>query len=304
MLPLSALSLSLACSERNPAFRIHAEDRDGGDVGLTPDAAPMDPVDVASVPAETSPDRSDGHPIPSVPDAAGTGVPVPDAAGTASLPLDTAAAGPDWRLDGLVGHWPFDEGAGTVASDLSGNRNHASLRQSASWSASGRVGGALSLDGSGYAVVARSSTLDGITGPFTITAWAQPRTITAEWTMLLSRQFDNALYEHYGVGVIDGNPAATAFGNRVTAATVMEVGRWYHLAYSFDGQMQRLFVNGVQRGAETSNPPMPDTSPLIIGANQNYDVIEEHWVGLVDEVRLYRRALSPDEIAALAGAPP
>ena len=79
----------------------------------------------------------------------------------------------------------------------------------------------------------------------------------------------------------------------------LPTGRWVHLAATFDGTIMRLYMDGRQVGIlERPGKIGRNDRNIIIG---NYDVDHEaYFVGTLDEVRLYDRALSPDEIAAHA----
>ena len=68
-----------------------------------------------------------------------------------------------------------------------------------------------------------------------------------------------------------------------------------HLAGTFDGKTMRLYMDGEERGAlERPGPVKPNAFHLCLG---NYEVgLKAHFAGLLDEVRLWRRALPPDEI--------
>jgi hypothetical protein len=72
------------------------------------------------------------------------------------------------------------------------------------------------------------------------------------------------------------------------------VNVWTHVALTYDGAMLRLYVNGVQvaSGAQAGSLQTPAT-PLRIGGNVPYG---EYFEGLIDEVRVYNRALSATEI--------
>ena len=71
------------------------------------------------------------------------------------------------------------------------------------------------------------------------------------------------------------------------------MGSWTHVALTYDGSLLRLYVNGVQAAsANVSGAIQSSSSPLWIGGNQ-YD---ENFVGLIDDVRVYNRALTQAEI--------
>jgi hypothetical protein len=81
--------------------------------------------------------------------------------------------------------------------------------------------------------------------------------------------------------------------------------QWIHVAGSFDGTTSRVFVNGVQVAsavhAATTIGSAGETSQITVGGNQNdaTGTAAELWKGNIDDVRLYNRALSQAEIAAL-----
>jgi hypothetical protein len=70
---------------------------------------------------------------------------------------------------------------------------------------------------------------------------------------------------------------------------------WTHVAMTYDGTTLRLFVNGLQVRASVVGGPMPVSGqPLRIGGNS---VWGEYFRGMIDEVRIYNRALTAAEIA-------
>ena len=82
---------------------------------------------------------------------------------------------------------------------------------------------------------------------------------------------------------------------------------WTHLAATYDGSVLRIFVNGVQASSRTiGGSLLTSTSALRIGGNSIWG---EYFAGLIDEVRIYNRALTAAEIqtdmnTAIGGAPP
>jgi hypothetical protein len=79
--------------------------------------------------------------------------------------------------------------------------------------------------------------------------------------------------------------------------------RWIHLAGTYDGSRATLYVNG----NEVASSPISggfalDTTPVILGGNGNEADTTERFPGSIDEIALYNRALSPQEIRALATA--
>jgi hypothetical protein len=199
----------------------------------------------------------------------------------------------------LVGAWGFDEASGTTATDSSGRANTGTLN-GATRNASGRFGSALSFDGvNDWVTVPDADSLDLTTG-MTIEAWIRPSAIGSLWrTVMLKEQPSSLIYALYaGDGL--GRPATDVFttsdrGFSGTTATALNA--WTHLAATYDGTTQRLYVNGVQAATlATSGSIRVSTGALRIGGNGTWN--DEWFAGLIDEVRVYNRALTATEIQA------
>jgi hypothetical protein len=203
----------------------------------------------------------------------------------------------------LIGAWGFDEVAGTTATDASG-RGHSGTISGATRVTGGRYGGALSFDGvNDLVTVADTNALD-LTNGMTLEAWIQPAAVGSAWrTVLLKEQPGNLIYALYA-GDGAGRPASHIFTNAdrgISGTTATPVGTWAHLATTYDGANLRLFVNGTQVAtrAQTGNI-RTSTGALRIGGN---NVWAEWFSGLIDEVRVYNRALTAAEIQADMAAP-
>ena len=203
---------------------------------------------------------------------------------------------------------PFEEGAGTVAADSTGNGNNADLLNGADWSP-GRLGGGLDLDGvNDVAAIDNSPSLNGIGDELTVAGWTRRGTAQAGWRNLISRQLGTTGADQLFLAFKDGTPN---FGVNTAGKGLTKVGsgsagvnQWVHLAGVYDGTEMTLYVNGVERAstAKTGNLAS-STRPLLVGANANGTdplAVSENLAGGVDEIELFSRALSPSEVAALA----
>lgn len=84
--------------------------------------------------------------------------------------------------------------------------------------------------------------------------------------------------------------------NILSGGSLIPANTWTHLAASYDGVNQILYVNGVQVASRPlSGAVKTSTGPLRIGGD---GVWGEYFQGLIDEVRVYNRALSAAEIQA------
>jgi glucose/arabinose dehydrogenase/fibronectin type 3 domain-containing protein len=197
---------------------------------------------------------------------------------------------------GLVGAWAFDEGAGTTVDDASGHGNQGTVA-GATWTTAGRYGGALSFNGATNLVrVADSTSLD-LAGAMTLSAWIKPAVSQSGWRTIMQKQSDAYyLNASSGAGALrpaGGGTFGTA-GSTVVGPTANPVNTWTHVALTYDGSLQRLWINGVQVATVIISGTIQNTAnPLFIGGNVPYG---EYFQGLIDDVRVYNRALTQSEI--------
>jgi concanavalin A-like lectin/glucanase superfamily protein len=199
--------------------------------------------------------------------------------------------------NGLVAYWKLDEESGTVATDSSGNGKTGTLFNGPTFT-SGKFGGALNFDGvSDYVKASLTQT-----GPFSVSLWVKTnKTSQAEWTGIFSSadspaastfQIDiggtskvgcNGQYRFYGEDK-SGQNISLCFGPYTAD--------WQFLTVTFDGTAIRTYVNGVLKAS--GSPSFAGSIQLLkLGANRGTNLF---FAGVVDEVRVYNRALSSTEI--------
>jgi len=204
--------------------------------------------------------------------------------------------------DSLAAWWTFDEESDSpVVLDVSGHRLGGAMQKAQR--AEGFEGSALVCSG-GCVVVPNAPQLSDLK---TLTIECRVKTESAgqhnKW--MLNRVFGGSEASGFRLGLLDGKPCfhvpQTAWSHHLTASDVLPVGRWVHLAATFDGNTMRLYMDGVECGAmDRPGEVRPNGCHLVIG---NYEIDHPaHFTGLLDDVRLYDRALTPNEIRAhLAG---
>jgi chitodextrinase len=196
---------------------------------------------------------------------------------------------------GLAGAWGFSEGTGGTTADASGNGNTGTIT-SASWTAQGRYGSALSFNGANSVVRIPNSASLNVTTGMTLSAWVRPTAAQGGWRTILQRQADA-----YFLHASNGDPLHPAGGGTfggstdfVGGPTAIPVNAWTHVALTYDLATVRLYVSGTQAATRAATGAIQtNTNPLWIGGNTPYG---EYFQGLIDEARVYNRALTPAEI--------
>ncbi len=225
--------------------------------------------------------------------------------------LDLEILGEDWLLtyaviatspvsvDGLVAHWALDGDA----DDNSGNNNHGTLMGSPRWIAAGQIGGALALDGVEDYVNCSVSTSLNITDAITLSAWVKtndtgngqhnPYITKGDTSYGLKHFTDNGI-EFF---IYDGD----WYQARSDALDSSFNGVWHHVAGTYDGSELKLYLDGALL-ATTEHVGSIATNQFAvnIGRNSEADDGTRFYEGLIDDVRIYNRALSSAEIAYLA----
>ncbi len=196
---------------------------------------------------------------------------------------------------GLVAAYSFDEGGGVGVVDRSGSGNGGSV-VGAVWSGAGRFGSALSFDGvNDWVSVADAVSLD--VSRVTLEAWVRPSAVAGSWRTVVFKERAGGLVYGLYAGNGSGRPGGMVDigGEReAVGSSALPLGVWSHLAVTFDGSVVRLFVNGALVGSVGFVGSVPGSSgPLRLGGNS---VWGEWFAGLIDEVRVYNRALTQAEI--------
>jgi len=216
------------------------------------------------------------------------------------LTSSAKAADPD-----LAAYWKFDEGSGTTAFDSSGNGNNGLFNGAPKWVA-GKYGGALEFDGDDYLNCGNGDSLQ-IRDAITITFWFQVQAFSNTWEGFLAKGDDS-----YRASRGDGTGNATHMGISGTTAgggngwfngtVIVTGGQWHHYAATYDGAAGRIYIDGVLDVTSPGTGRINQSSyDLLIGENQQATGRFLH--GLMDEVRIYSRALTDAEILeVMAGA--
>ncbi len=211
---------------------------------------------------------------------------------------------------GLLGHWRLDETNGPLVADASGNDNVGTLSSPANRQSNGKRNGTVQLN-NGAVNVPWSANLNSMTNQLTISAWVNRTNNPGGWQMITNRQFGTSWDDQFFLTFHENNYRfgvnTVNNGNQWVTGGVNPLNQWVHVAGVYNGSQITLYVNGVAVVSQAMSGNLrTDTRPLLIGAGGNFadpNLTGEYMVGQVDDVRLYKRALSAAEIAPLYNGP-
>ncbi len=192
-----------------------------------------------------------------------------------------------------VGLWKFDEGSGLYANDSSGYSITGRLLNGPLWTTQGEI----SFDGNNDAVEINTATLNISNG--TVALWVNPRGFSKSKHYLfghLTQPANNRIQLFcnasgtLGVGL--GNNASTN-----TNIQTLNTQEWYHIALTWSNTSYAVFVDGQQKASGTFSGISAKQTYADIGNSGNRSQLSEAFYGRIDEVRLYNRAISADEVA-------
>ncbi|WP_326675665.1 LamG-like jellyroll fold domain-containing protein [Streptomyces sp. NBC_01237] len=207
-----------------------------------------------------------------------------------------AAAGDRDALKGGAA-WSLDEGRGTTAADSGPNRAPLGLVAGASWTP-GVKGSALGFDGAGQYAETRGPVVD-TTGAYSVSAWASLDSLPGNYATVVSqdgRRQENPFYLQYGQGAF---AFSTPGGHRARLEMKPRTGTWYHLVGVRDGDELKLYVDGKPVATAAAGPADVSTGPLSVGRAKWGGSNGDFFDGSIDQVRVYDRALTDDEVSAL-----
>ncbi|MBI2024268.1 LamG domain-containing protein, partial [Candidatus Giovannonibacteria bacterium] len=217
---------------------------------------------------------------------------------------------------GLVAHWKFDEGSGTTALDSSGNNNTGTLTNGPLWT-TGKIGGALNFDGvNDYVRVndpGAGSVLD-LPGNFTISAWAKfdafPDVSPGKYPRIVQKGFAAGDSGTWSLAIDTGGTpdnvvslAVNGNGFFARGGTSLSINTWYHIVATKNGATATIFINGVQDGSVGTFPSGNiDSNNAAMDFGKSTGNSDGAMDGLIDDVRIYNRALSAQEISDIYNA--
>jgi hypothetical protein len=207
----------------------------------------------------------------------------------------------------LVGYWNMAEGSGMMLHDSTGNGNNATMVNLPIWT-TGIYGNAVNFNGSNYAKVNNSPSIN-ISGALTVSVWIKANNIN-KYGQLIDKEGSDVYSGVYSIRIDQNNTLTVRLsqGGSILSVTtgqqINSTNTWYNLVFTYDGVSHlAIYVNGVSAsyyGNKFSGPLDISSKPLLIGQRESGDL---SFDGIIDDVRIYNRSLSANEVANLYTQP-
>ncbi len=195
--------------------------------------------------------------------------------------------------EGMVARWRFEDPAELGFDSVDPDRTSTEVGTPAHEPA-GRFGGALALDGNSHLELS----IEGFSETYSISGWLNVAEGVANGWRTAAGNWDTQ-WMHYGF-----QPAGN-FGDHGGGETsdfppggVVERDTWYHVVSIRDGMENQLWIDGVKAAQTSAGMPVALLGPFYIGTKDSLG--RNHWMGMIDELYVYDRALTPEEVAELA----
>ena len=208
----------------------------------------------------------------------------------------------------LVAWWNFDSEENGIIKDLSGNGFDAVCHDAVF--RNGKSGNAFHGDGKGYLEVKYSPEMDHFKDGITISVWINcDRDSSKAYNCVITRETRDTWSEYFDIAVLNNKPlfaidADGASYKQVDCIDSIPLNQWVHLAGTYDNKTMRLYINGWEAAALNNGIAFQfaDQNPLIIGSNTNDQGKSMHdfFFGYIDDLKIYNRPLSAEEIKELA----
>ncbi len=212
----------------------------------------------------------------------------------------SGGAMPDSLTKGMVLYYSFDKDEGGCVTDKSEKKNNGDAQQ-VTWTGSGKAGGACKFDGSKSFVFSQKNIGVAAAQANSVCAWfkgGDDGAYKCAWFM--GDGAGNSQNAH-GVCIHTTTLSVHYPGVGDSIATNIDPKEWNFVCRTYDGTTQYLYLNGILAGKESRIADLVD-SPFSIGRWKTGNTYTYNFQGTIDEVMVFDRALSVDEVKQIYDA--
>ncbi|MCH8219285.1 MAG: hypothetical protein IH892_21230, partial [Planctomycetes bacterium] len=223
----------------------------------------------------------------------------------------------------LIGWWKFDDGSGNIAKDSSGNGNDGTLMGNPQW-VPGKLGGALAFGGDGSHVIDNDAGayLNGLSD-LTVSVWIKSNRTGTDAGFIhgvdppvgqdrvFAMRYDSSGASFGGSNLLKVGVVSDGGNQNLETSNDLQTTEWQHVAMTWtSGGLIEFYADGVQdtpagRNNPNSGGTVSEVTSLLIGKGGKDEGATEGWDGLIDDVRIYSRVLTAEEIQqVMIGIPP
>lgn len=191
----------------------------------------------------------------------------------------------------LLAYWPLDEVQGRVAHDAVDAEHDGVMVSEAAWRPEGgMVGGGLALDGIDD-FVGTGFVRDPASGPFSVLLWIKDG-LPGQGVVSQTNGPTWLETAHPDGTLATGLQASGRTATTLQSATIVTDGAWHRVAFVWDGIHRILYVDGAEAARDSVSDLASSSGRLNLGAGGSF-VPGTFWSGLIDDVRIYDRAVKP-----------
>jgi hypothetical protein len=221
-----------------------------------------------------------------------------DSNSTTSATITVTVSNQASGVAGLVAAYNFDAGSGSTLTDNSGHCNNGAIN-GASWNAGGKNSGALSFNGTSNSVSIPDSSSLRLTNGMTLEAWVKPSIVDNTWRTILFKVQSQAQAQSYDLISGSDHPGPgvqiNTTGEHTTYGTQLSANTWSHVAGTYDGTTLQFYVNGTSVASSAASGNMGEDGGALLIGNSFWN---EYFSGLIDDVRIYNKALTAAQITS------
>jgi prepilin-type N-terminal cleavage/methylation domain-containing protein len=214
-----------------------------------------------------------------------------------------------YSQSGIAGYWPMDEGTGSTAKDGSGNGydgpwSGTQAGTNSTYYGAGKIGSYAGYFNSTNNYIQLPAGTD-VNQPLTLSAWVDPNIFGSGEGVYVISADPGARIAIDPTGVPQGSVQINGGWGGVASSASVPLNTWSYLVYVVNGGNNYIYVNGILRGSGSITNGTVTYSlgyPYVIAADNYLGTYHELFGGLIDDARIYNRALSAAEIQAIYAA--